>query len=1064
MRLLLRVSFLILSFSSLCFSVRFTYPPNTELVVDVTQPPWNVDNSGATDVTTNLQAIIDTYKHDTQQVHPYIIYLPDGIYPVSKTLMGSTLDDSNGQGWIIIQGESRTGTVIKLKDNCDGTGDTEDFTDTNNKRAVLNYFFGNGSNNVFVNGLENITIDVGSGNAGAIGVHFYDNNCGSVRRVTIRPSGSNPVGKVGLSTTLRGPDGYGLISDVAIQGFDVGLDFNSYISYMGWAVENISLCGQTECGIDIKRRPISIRRLTSTNSVPAIRVQHGASLVSVIDSTCVGGSSANAAIHVDAGGLFARNITIEGYTTTVYDAAAGGYVTNDISNDEYVTGGGARLWDSTPLKSLNLPICETPDVPWDDTNDWAFVDIDTQTYDTESIRAAMESGKSTVIFPPGVCTINETIVIGRNVRRIVGQWTRLEAAGTLLTTPELDPLFRLEDSAHDTVVFEKFDSLWNGENLSIYLMHHSGDADLVMRDIFFVEGPAYRNDPVTSGRLFVENVHSIPGGHTPRYDQPAWTIVNQDMWARQINPETLTPHFWNEGGRIWILGFKCGECQGPVVKTMKHGETELLTGVMNMTHNPGPDSQATLGLLDCNNGKVSATLFERCTWSATTGGNGWGFHSNMVIETRGTEERRAIHRAQGYKPWSNHWFSIPGITNRLYEHGAFITLFAGYPDPDAANTPPSPPEIVLPSVVTFPSGITCRASAYDPDNGPLTTVVRWYKDAGHGRTVFTQPTETNTTVTFSTPGVYSLRASVSDGLASTSSIAHTYSVFQADWNAPLRRERRINDSNDDGIGSSVSDSGFRIGEPSEGYAYRMQYDFDIRAMRPMTNSIASATLWVTPKSISGSAPDIDVYLTESYGSIQPWDYQQPGIFVTSLYASSYIIDEPLAIPCTDQIIDVLASGKASIGLKLQRHVNQAGAPNYIALYGVSNATTEDQKPHLTFSPKAPSAPLQLTTTVITTASISLAWDDANDNESAYILERRNNTTGQWTVISSLSPINLHYTDDAVSDPDIMYYYRVAASNDVGLSPYSNIVNAYLLPEPGLFLAFFIMIACAIIRR
>lgn len=936
-----------------CFPVRFTYPPNTELVVDVTQPPWNVDNSGTTDVTAVLQKIIDTYKHDTQKKNAYIIYLPDGIYPVSKTLMGSTLNNSKGQGWILIQGESRSGTIIKLKDNCDGTGDTDDFTDPDNPRVVLNYFFGNGSNNVFVNGLENITIDVGSGNAGAIGVHFYDNNCGAVRHVTIRPSGSNPVGKIGLSTTLRGPDGYGLISDVTVQGFDIGIDFNSYITYMGWAVENISLNGQKKYGIDIQRKPISIRRLTSTNSVPAIRIQHDASLVSVIDSTCVGGSPTNAAIHVDAGGLFARNFTIEDYTTTVYDASAGGYITNDISHDEYVTGGGARLWESTPLKSLNLPVRETPDVPWDDTNDWEIVTLGQGEDDTEAIRAAMESGKSTIVFPPGVCKISDTIVIGRNVRRILGQWTRLRAVGDLFTSKQMTPFFRLENSEHDTVVFEKFDSLWIGQKRKIYLMHHSSAADLVMRDIFFVEGPAYRNDPVEGGRLFVENVHSIPGGHTPRTDQPAWIIVNQDMWARQINPETLTPHFLNEGGHIWILGFKCGECWGPAVKTVKHGETELLAGVMNMTHNPGPESQDNLAMLECNNGKVSATITERSTWSATVGGNGWGFHSNMVIETRGTEERRAIHRAEGYKPWSNHWFSIPGITNRLGEHGAFVTLFAGYPNPETENMPPKLASVIHPSVVSFPSNAMCKASANDYDFGPLSTVVRWYKKSGPGRVVFSQPTEEATDIHFSTPGKYVIRVTASDGLASTTTYITIKSDFSKEWNAPLRQMRRIDDTNSDGKGDSISKKGLCVGERTvkgKKHTYRVQYDFDIRALRPVSNKISTVTLWLTPKTIQGPPHDIDLYLTHSYGTIQSNDFQQPGKYVTTLKASSLQCNKPIGIPCTPAIIEALNKGNISIGIRLQLRKKQSKTAHYIAFYDTDEIENATFHPRMTCTP------------------------------------------------------------------------------------------------------------------
>lgn len=1033
----------------------YTYPDNS-LVVDVTQPPWNVDNSGTVDVTTNIQAIIDTYKYDAQQVCPYIIYFPTGTYLVSKSLIGSTEDGGSGQGWIIIQGESRENTIIKLKDNCDGSGDTENFTDSNNPRAVIDYFTGNWSNNAFINVLENLTIDVGSGNYGAIGVHFFDNNCGCVRELTIRPSGVNPVGTVGLSTALRGPNGIGFISNVDVFGFQKGIDFSQDISYMAWVMEDIVLSGQTVCGIDVLKKSLSIRRLVSTNTVPAVRINGRAALVCVLDSKCVGGEENTAAIHMDSGSVFARNITVSGYTSTVYDAEHGGYITHNLSDNEYVSGSGARLWDSTPYKSLNLPVIDTPTVAWDASNNWAIVDVNAQYDDTEAVRAAMESGKSTVAFTPGECKLTDTVVIGKNVRRILGQWARLKAEGTMRKTTPPMSMFRLEDSNHDTIVFEKFDAMWSYTNLNVYLMHHAGNADLVMKDIFFPEGTGYRNDPVAGGRVFVENVHTIRGSQIPITNDPAWTIVNQEMYARQLNPEMLMPHVINDGGRVWVMGFKFGEFCGPVVHTKKHGETELLGGIMNMTCDDfPPPPQQNLGMIEIDNGRASAVILERCTWDPYSGGNGWGFHSNVVIETRGAETRRVIHRADGYRPWSNHWFSVTGITNRADEHGAFVPLFAGYPPANAGNTPPSFPIISATDTVTFPDTAMMRAATSDTD-GPLSTVIRWKKYVGDGQVLFSDPTETNTTVEFTRPGVYSISATASDGLSETTTYTTIHSVFETPWNAPFRAEGRINDIDEDGKGESVNDWALRIGEPWTSGAqteYRTQFDFDIRAMSGMTNAIESVTLWITPKSFNGSAPDINLYLVDSYGIIETGDFSRAGILAASTNAATLAQNTPIGIPCTDVIVDALAEGKVSVGLRLQRQTNQGGMPHYVELYK-STDTPVSYQPHLTFTPSAPSTPVNLTTTQVTQTAISLQWNEYSDNESAIILERRIDTTGVWYALDFLPPSVTEYTDTSLPHEDVTYYYRVALTNAVGVSDYSNEAHAFPLPEPHASILFF----------
>ncbi len=1023
-----------------CTAGTFTYPPGPALVVDVTLPPWNIDNTGTSDVSDALQNVIDTFKADNTGAHVHIIYLPSGTYRVSKRLRGG--EETAGGGWVVIQGQSRTGTVIRLQDNCNGSGGTEDFTNPAQPRAVLDYFTSDWSNNAFINVLENLTVDVGSGNAGAIGVHFFDNNCGCVRGVTLRASGADPVGAVGLSTALRGPNGVGLIKDIYVEGFAIGISFdNEERSVMPWSLEDITVVNQTAYGIAVARKPLALRRLTSTNSVPAVRVRHDAALVTLLDSVCVGGAATSAAVHVESGSVFVRNVAMQGYTATVYDTKNGGWIAGDFSTGEYRSAAGARLWDDTPLQSLNLPVAATPEAPWDAHGEWALVDVNAQDDDTEAVRAAMESGKTTVAFTPGVCTLSDTIVIGRQVRRILGQWVRLHATSGLRLNQPPRPMFRLEDSAHAAVVFEKFDSAWSGTNLNVYLMHQTSAADLALRDIFWVQGAAYRNDPVAGGRLFVENVHSLRGMQRPFTNDPAWVIVNQDMYARQLNPEMLMPHVVNAGGRVWVFGAKFGEAIGPVVQTTHHGETEIYGALHNTTYDFYIMPQEDFSLIENDNGRVSAVMLERTTWG--DGGNGWGFHSNVVRETRGTEQRRILHTASGTGPWSNHWFSNAGVTNRAAEHGAFIPFYAGYPAPNPTNTPPALPAISGSSVVTFPAPALLSAASSDSD-GPLAPAVRWAKQTGPGAASFSAPTASATSVTFSRPGAYVLGAMASDGLAATTSYVSVHSVFESEWRAPLRAEGRMDDTTGDGQGNAVYAGPLRVGEPAEGQEYRVQFDFDLRAMAAMTDGIGRVTLRLTPSALN-APPDVDLLLVASYGAVTTGDFGSAGVLAASTNAAAFAAHQPILLDVTEAVRGALADGRVSLGLRLQRHANQAGAPHYVEYYPASDAT---RGARLLLAPAAPRTPLNLHTTLVTQTNIMLAWNDGGGSARAFVLQRRNDDTGTWHTLATLAPSVTVYDDEPPANPAITFYYRVAATNLAGASPFSNIAEAQLVPEPA----------------
>jgi hypothetical protein len=126
----------------------------------------------------------------------YIIYFPDGVYKVSKPLvysgarvidpLYSTAHDREGVQKLMLVGQSRENTIIRLVDNASGFGSTA-------RQPVVSYSrfdLGTTFNNMpAANEFRNFTIDTGSGNPGAIGLDFYGANVARLDNIKIVGSG-----------------------------------------------------------------------------------------------------------------------------------------------------------------------------------------------------------------------------------------------------------------------------------------------------------------------------------------------------------------------------------------------------------------------------------------------------------------------------------------------------------------------------------------------------------------------------------------------------------------------------------------------------------------------------------------------------------------------------------------------------------------------------------------------------------------------------------------------------------------------------------------------------------
>lgn len=601
------------------------YPADLEALVDVTKPPYNADPTGKTDCTAALiRAVDDVLRPDLealketlrtikekpqlafwytklpfekrqqflrdnplasigqekpQAIFPYknspakILYFPNGTYLVSNTITYSFEDLVNKQGlelaWRLhFRGQSRGGSVIRLKENSPG------FEGGADKPVVSFIRDGRRSNVAMQNSFEDLTIEVGAGNPGASGLNFFANNCGVVRRVDIRSTGTGTTGETGLEIKEKSSTAM-LISDVQIEGFNYGIKIVGQSDTDNAVIEHAVLSGQHTAGFLLKDRNASLRLLTSNNTVPAVRVEGGATLA-MLDSKLVGtGAAGNLpAVDLKMGYLLMRDVETSGYAQAVARPGRPPVAIGKIR--EFLSHPWLKAFEDDRLPA-RLPVEETPEIPWPGPADWISVNSfgakgDGFTDDTAAIQSAMNAGKAAVYFQPGTYLIDGTITIPPTVERVNFMYSDLISGGRLMKDTN-GAAFRVEGQNPKPLLLEDLFGfeLFYGPRL----VEHASTRTLVLSDLQTQAARMYFNS-VPGGKVFVENCASavpndapLPGG---------FTFTGQQVWARQLNPERTQPMVLNQGSQLWVLGYRTEARNRTAFVTTDGGTTEIMGG------------------------------------------------------------------------------------------------------------------------------------------------------------------------------------------------------------------------------------------------------------------------------------------------------------------------------------------------------------------------------------------------------------------------------------------------------------------------------------------------------
>ena len=514
--------------------------PTDAGVIDVTQPPFNAKGDGQTDDTAAIQQALEKHKA--------IIYLPNGVYLVSNTLRWG-LKNGWPASFTTLQGQSRGGAVIRLKDECPG------FDNPRKPQGVLWTGAGDTADR-FCNNIHNLTVDTGVHNPGADGIQYISNNAGTLADVTI-VSGDGQ-GAAGLDLAFTNLIGPLLVMNLKVVGFDAGVRTANGVNSQ--TLENLTLENQNVVGLFNGGQPLAVRGLTSHNAVNAVNNKAG--FLTLIDSTFTGtGAAATQPAILNSGSLLARNIQTTGYRQALENRAGDKTGVRGAAIDEFTSAAPANLFPSAE-KSLRLPIKEAPDVPWGDLKQWVCPQKYVQDAKkleedaTAAIQQAIDSGAETVYLPAGKYRVTDTILVRKNVRRIIGCRAAIDA-------PAMDkPVFKLVDepAAPPVVVIERID----GGYTPTPIFDNGSSRTLVLKSCI--------NTPCTftgAGDVFIEDLCSNP--------QAGIRIGKQQVWARQLNPENEGTHVLNDGGALWVLGFKT-ERGGTLIETRRGGQTEVLGG------------------------------------------------------------------------------------------------------------------------------------------------------------------------------------------------------------------------------------------------------------------------------------------------------------------------------------------------------------------------------------------------------------------------------------------------------------------------------------------------------
>jgi hypothetical protein len=531
---------------------------------------YGAKGDGHSDDTAAIIAAVAASGGDTgtQVWRDRLIYFPAGTYVVSATITKRYANGLFASGMGLV-GAGVDATTIKLADNARGFNDpaaprgvimtTSKKLDAANNRDYIHLGEGN---DAYENFVEGMTVDVGHGNPGAIGIDYLANNIGAIRDVLIRaPAGS---GTTGLAMVRKWP-GPALVQRVTVQGFDIGVDMagNPY----GMTFSQVQLIAQTRIGFRNAGNSVAADNLV-------IRESGAMGIENVADTgmfVLAGGSVQSSASSVidNAGIIVFHGVHVAPGAVPAAPASPGAL-------SGWLQGRSAWHPDTA---AWSLPIPFAPVVDAGPADRWVGVDGQPDAAPpqdaTAQLQAAVNSGATTVYLRHGIFRLSAPIMIPPTLHRIMGM------NATVTVVPQRPAqfgsdlgLFRIVQAGPPLLIDHlAMDMAGRGRQNGVVL---AADRQLVLRDVIG-SGIATLDRQAGGGEVFLED---ISGG--------ALHIAGpREVVARQLNTEGSGVRVVNDGAPLAIVGVKTeGDCT--VVASRASARTEILGGLVYVVVR-GPD-------------------------------------------------------------------------------------------------------------------------------------------------------------------------------------------------------------------------------------------------------------------------------------------------------------------------------------------------------------------------------------------------------------------------------------------------------------------------------------------
>lgn len=592
------------------------YPENFKNIIDVTKAPYFADNTGKTDCTAILRKVFDDLldreikgvKETEEKLHTLgenevyigfesriennlvrvifpefvpdarIIYFPKGTYLVSDTITYTkdnvkNIFDSKPRfemtRGIHLMGESREDTVIKLADNSKGF-------EAGSLKPVISYINAEGcldketSNVSQLNTLNDLTIDCGSGNKGAVGFRFLANNSGRVENVTIKANDAD----TGLALACGSE---GVFRDIFISGFKTGLySFRS------------SLCAIED---------IEFGEISGTSMVI------GAGTNVLNDIRAKGDKKYEFAEGKGAFVLFEDAVNANENQNRVCNITSNGEIFENKTSTE----------KTVDVCRTHIPICDANAQSYAVVEDYGAV-ADGKFDCTQAIQEALNSGKEIIYFTGGHYFVNGNITVPKTVKVMDFMFCDF-FAGDRLISGQVDALFTINEDSNEPLLMKQmytFEQFYG----HFRLICHNAKRDLVLKDLHTQTAAMYFNT-VEGSKVYLDNCACTVGtysnnciiarkGYEPEYcHMIPYEFHGQKVVAWNLNPERADVEVLNDNSDFVCYGFKV-EGPGTAIKTINGGKTRVFVfscGIGDITaENPLFENKDSSVLL--LNGKV----------------------------------------------------------------------------------------------------------------------------------------------------------------------------------------------------------------------------------------------------------------------------------------------------------------------------------------------------------------------------------------------------------------------------------------------------------------------------